>query len=78
MRLIQKVFAAMAVVFIFAHPVSAEEDKAVGEQFQFQADVNKLMVCTFSVASRNVKAVCSSVMPSHPLLAEVCPPALLP
>ena len=37
-------FAFVAAVAIFASPVRAEDDKPAGEQFQFQADVNKLMV----------------------------------
>ena len=36
-------FAVMAAVALFATPGACEEAK--GEQFQFQADVNKLMVC---------------------------------
>ena len=35
--------AAFAAVALFATP-GACEDKPAGEQFQFQADVNKLMV----------------------------------
>jgi len=33
----------LAVAALFAAPVACEEEKAAGEQFQFQADVNKLM-----------------------------------
>ena len=36
-------FAFLAVAALSASPVRAE-DKPAGEQFQFQADVNKLMV----------------------------------
>jgi hypothetical protein len=36
-------FAAFAAVAFMAAPVHCAEEKAAGEQFQFQADVNKLM-----------------------------------
>ena len=41
-----KLFAlpVIALVALFASPVRCEDDKPAGEQFQFQADVNKLMV----------------------------------
>jgi len=35
--------ALVALVALFASPAACEEDKPAGEQFQFQADVNKLM-----------------------------------
>ena len=34
----------IALVALFASPVVCDDDKPAGEQFQFQADVNKLMV----------------------------------
>ena len=40
MRMLRSIFA---IVALLAAPAAAE-DKAPGEQFQFQADVNKLMV----------------------------------
>merc|ERR1719243_134028 len=36
-------FAAFAAVALMAAPVHCADDKPAGEQFQFQADVNKLM-----------------------------------
>ena len=42
MRLFTTLFALVA---LFAAPVTCQDDKPSGEQFQFQADVNKLMVC---------------------------------
>ena len=35
--------ALIALVALFAAPAACEDDKPAGEQFQFQADVNKLM-----------------------------------
>merc|ERR1719230_1405355 len=36
-------YALLALVALFASPVVCEDEKPAGEQFQFQADVNKLM-----------------------------------
>merc|ERR1719230_1863516 len=36
-------YALLALVALLARPVACEDEKPAGEQFQFQADVNKLM-----------------------------------